>query len=94
MHRDGGFAEFVTAPAKNLVSVPDNLSDFEASFAEPVAIGVQGCRRGEVTADDTVLVLGAGPIGLAIVEVAKARGAKLTPRTCPPNGWRSLPISA
>ncbi len=42
-----------------------------------MAIGVQGCRRGMVTADDTVLVLGAGPIGLAIVEVARARGAKV-----------------
>lgn len=77
VHRDGGFADFVTAPAKNLVPVPDSLSDFEASFAEPVAIGVQGCRRGEVAADDIVLVLGAGPIGLAIVEVARARGAKV-----------------
>ena len=42
-----------------------------------MAIGVQGCRRGMVTADDTVLVLGAGPIGLAIVEVARAHGAKV-----------------
>jgi len=75
VHRDGGFADFVSVPARNLVPVPENLSDFEASFAEPVAIGVQGCRRGEVTAEDQVLVLGAGPIGLAIVEVAKARGA-------------------
>ena len=57
--------------------MPDSLTDFEAAFAEPVAIGVQGCRRGMVTAEDTVLVLGAGPIGLAIVEVARARGAKV-----------------
>lgn len=75
IHREGGFAEFVTVPATNVVPVPDALSDFEAAFAEPVAIGVQGCRRGMVTADDTVLVLGAGPIGLAVVEVARARGA-------------------
>jgi len=75
VHREGGFAEFVTAPVGNLNIVPDDLSDFEASFAEPVAIGVQGCRRGMVTADDTVLVLGAGPIGLAVVEVARARGS-------------------
>lgn len=75
IHREGGFADFVTAPAGNLVVVPDVLTDFEAAFAEPVAIGVQGCRRGQVSADDTVLVLGAGPIGLAIVEVARARGA-------------------
>lgn len=77
VHREGGFAEFVTAPAENLNVVPDNISDFEAAFAEPVAIGVQGCRRGMVTAQDVVLVLGAGPIGLAIVEVASAIGAKV-----------------
>ncbi|HEV7252785.1 MAG TPA: zinc-binding alcohol dehydrogenase family protein [Mesorhizobium sp.] len=74
VHREGGFADFMVAPAKNLHPVPENLSDFEASFAEPVAIGVQACRRGEVGAED-VLVLGCGPIGLAIVEVARARGA-------------------
>ena len=75
VHREGGFADFVCAPVSNLVPVPDNLTDFEAAFAEPVAIGVQGCRRGMVKAQDTVLVLGAGPIGLAIVEVARAHGA-------------------
>ena len=77
VHREGGFADFVTAPVQNLNVVPDALTDFEAAFAEPVAIGVQGCRRGMVTAEDTVLVLGAGPIGLAIVEVARAIGAKV-----------------
>ncbi len=77
VHRDGGFADCLTAPAANLVPVPDTLDDFHAAFAEPVAIGVQGCRRGEVGPEDTVLVLGAGPIGLAIVEVARSRGAKV-----------------
>ena len=77
VHREGGFADFVTAPVGNLNVVPETLTDFEAAFAEPVAIGVQGCRRGMVTADDTVLVLGAGPIGLAIVEVARAHGARV-----------------
>jgi L-gulonate 5-dehydrogenase len=75
VHREGGFADFVTAPAGNLNPVPEGLTDFEAAFAEPVAIGVQGCRRGMVGDRDTVLVLGAGPIGLAIVEVARAHGA-------------------
>lgn len=77
IHREGGFADYVVVPAGNIVPVPQTLSSFEAVFAEPVAIGVQGCRRGEVTAADTVLVLGAGPIGLAVVEVARARGAKV-----------------
>jgi len=77
VHRDGGFAQTVRAPAGNLHAIPDGMSDFEASFAEPVAIGVQACRRGEIGAKDRVLVLGAGPIGLAIVEVARAYGAEV-----------------
>ena len=76
IHREGGFADFVVAPVDRLHRVPAGLSPFHASFAEPVAIGVQACRRGEVTADDTVLILGAGPIGLALVEVVRARGAR------------------
>lgn len=76
VHRDGGFADYLAAPAANLVPIPDAVDDFHAAFAEPVAIGVQGCRRAEVGAEK-VLVLGAGPIGLAIVEVARARGAEV-----------------
>lgn len=77
IHRDGGFAEYLTAPAEKVVPVPDGLDAYMASFAEPVAIGVQSCRRGAVAGGDTVLVLGAGPIGLAVLEVARARGAKV-----------------
>lgn len=75
VHQPGGFAEYVTAPSTHIHPVPRGLSPVVASFAEPVAIGVQSCRRGEVSKDDSVLVLGCGPIGLAIIEVAKARGA-------------------
>jgi 2-desacetyl-2-hydroxyethyl bacteriochlorophyllide A dehydrogenase len=75
IHHPGGFAEYVVAPAKNIHKVPAGLSASWASFAEPVAIGVQATRRGEVNAGDTVLILGAGPIGLALIEVAKAKGA-------------------
>ncbi len=77
VHQDGGFAQSLVAPAANLHPVPAGLSLFEASFAEPVAIGVQGCNRGEVSSADAVLVLGAGPIGLACAEVARARGARV-----------------
>ncbi len=74
-HRAGGFAEQVVAPAQNIHRVPAGMSATVASFAEPVAIGVQACRRGQVGPEDTVLILGAGPIGLALIEVARARGA-------------------
>jgi threonine dehydrogenase-like Zn-dependent dehydrogenase len=74
VHQPGGYAEYLTAPANLIHTVPAGLSLSHASFAEPVAIGVQACRRGEVGAE-YVLVLGCGPIGLAVIEVARARGA-------------------
>ena len=74
IHRPGGYAEYLTAPATHVHRVPENLSMTLASFAEPVAIGVQSCRRGDVRAGEYVLILGCGPIGLALIEVVKARG--------------------
>lgn len=77
VNRDGGFAEFLTAPARNVHPIPAGMDTALAALAEPVAIGVQACRRGHITGDDLVLVLGCGPIGLAIVEVARAKGARV-----------------
>jgi L-gulonate 5-dehydrogenase len=77
VHQAGGFADYVVAPAKNIHRVPAGLTPTWASFAEPIAIGVQAARRGDVHETDTVLILGAGPIGLALIEVAQAKGAKV-----------------
>ncbi|MGH9341071.1 MAG: alcohol dehydrogenase catalytic domain-containing protein [Acidobacteriota bacterium] len=77
VHQPGGYAELLTAPAKNLHVVPDDLSLATASFAEPVAIALQACRRAELAEGERVLVLGSGPIGLALIEVARARGARV-----------------
>lgn len=77
IHTPGGFAEYVTAPLANIHPIPAGLSLDYAAFAEPVAIGVQANRRAEVSEQDWVLVLGCGPIGLAVIEVAKARGAEV-----------------
>ncbi len=77
VHRAGGFAEHVVAPAQNIHAIPQGLSLPFASFAEPVAIGVQACRRGEVSAGEYMLVVGCGPIGLALIEVARARGTRV-----------------
>ncbi len=77
LHRPGGFAERCVAPERNVHRVPPSLDPVTASFAEPLTIGLQACRRGAVTAGDNCLILGAGPIGLAILEVAKHRGAHI-----------------
>ena len=75
--RPGGFAQFVLAPSTHVHLVPKGLSAFEASFAEPVSIGLQACRRADLRAGEKVLILGCGPIGLALIEVARARGAQV-----------------
>jgi len=77
IHRAGGYAEHLIAPAKNIHRVLDGMSFATASFAEPVAIAVHACRRGNVSTGQYVLILGCGPIGLALIEVAKARGARV-----------------
>lgn len=76
VHCDGGYAAFMVAPRNRIHPVPAGLSPTWASFAEPVAIGVQAFRRGDVRAGELILILGAGPIGLALIEVAKAKGAR------------------
>ncbi len=75
--RPGGFGELVIAPADHVFRLPAGLSFKNASFVEPVAIGVQACRRGVVEAGEYLLLLGCGPIGLAVIEVARARGARV-----------------
>lgn len=77
VNRAGGYAEYLAAPSENLHLVPAGLSHTLASLAEPVAIAVQACRRGQIKAGDIVMVLGCGPIGLALTEVAQAHGARV-----------------
>jgi L-gulonate 5-dehydrogenase len=77
LHRPGGYAELCAAPERNIHPVPPGLDPVTASFAEPLAIGIHACRRSEVSAGEYCLVLGAGPIGLAILEAAKRRAARV-----------------
>ena len=73
--RDGGFAEYVTAPIENLVPVPDNV-DFECSaMTEPASVALHALRRTGVDAGDNVVILGAGTIGLILAQWAKICGA-------------------
>ncbi len=77
LHRPGGYADLCVVPEANIHAVPAGLDPVTASFAEPLTIGIHACRRGEVAAGEYCLILGAGPIGLAILEVAKHRGARV-----------------
>jgi len=71
----GGFAEYMEVQGIGLDRLPDVLSFEEGAMVEPVAVGVHACRYGGFKPGDTVLVLGAGTIGLLSLAVAKAFGA-------------------
>lgn len=73
---DGGFAELVCAPAWNLVAIPEGVSFEEAAMAEPAAVAAHALRRAGIDLGDTVLILGAGPIGLMLGIWARLWGAE------------------
>lgn len=72
---DGAFATYVTIVEDFAYAVPDSLSDDAAALIEPLSVGLWACRRGGVQPGDTVLVTGAGPVGLLAVQAARAAGA-------------------
>lgn len=76
-HLPGGFAEYICVPASKLYLVPERLSLSVAAFAEPIAIAIQACNRAELSPEETVLIMGCGPIGMVTIEVALARGARV-----------------
>ncbi|SDR48535.1 zinc-binding alcohol dehydrogenase family protein [Pseudovibrio sp. Tun.PSC04-5.I4] len=75
VHQDGGFCEFLAVKAINTIKVPAHFSDCATAYVEPFTISAHAVRRGEVAKGSTVLVVGAGPIGIGVAAVAKAKGA-------------------
>lgn len=77
---DGGFAEYMVVPevavANGCVNcLPENISFEEGTLAEPLACVINAHELSEVELGDTVVVIGAGPIGCMHVELARVRGA-------------------
>lgn len=76
VHRDGGFVDYVVAPAADVHKVnPKKIPADLVCLVEPYSIGIQVNHRGRIGKNDRVLVMGCGPIGLCIMQDAKARGA-------------------
>lgn len=69
-HVDGCFREITVFPAKVVHKVPSNISLEEATLIEPYSIAAQACWRGKLEKGDFIWVMGAGPIGLVIADVA------------------------
>lgn len=76
--RHGCFAEYVAVPSWIVFNIPDNLSFVQAALLEPASIGTHAAGRAPISENDTVLVVGAGTIGLFILQGARLRGAAKT----------------
>ena len=74
--RDGGFAEYVAVPARNLLELPETVTFEEAAMLEPMAVAVHAMRRLTPSATDTVAVCGLGTIGLLLVMFLKEAGVE------------------
>jgi (R,R)-butanediol dehydrogenase/meso-butanediol dehydrogenase/diacetyl reductase len=74
----GGLAPFVCVSRRSIFVVPDGLSVVDAALAEPMAVAVHAARRAPNLLGANVLVLGAGPIGLGVLQAATAAGATTT----------------
>jgi L-iditol 2-dehydrogenase len=74
---DGAFTKYIKMPEKLLHRIPDNVSFEEGAVVEPLANVVHDVlERGKVEAEDFVVVLGPGPIGLMAAMAARAEGAR------------------
>lgn len=76
VYRDGGFCDYIAVSASQVHRLPAGLAWEQAALIEPYTIAAQSAAQGRLTGDDTVLICGAGPIGLVLLEAAKIAGAR------------------
>ncbi|UOQ86470.1 zinc-binding alcohol dehydrogenase family protein [Gracilibacillus salinarum] len=76
VHVDGGMCEQMSVPVDHLL-ITNDISFDEAAVLEPLSIGAHAIKRSRLIAGDTVLVIGAGPIGLGVMAFAKKEGANV-----------------
>ncbi|WP_400261145.1 zinc-binding alcohol dehydrogenase family protein [Sphingobacterium sp. SG20118] len=76
VHEDGAMQEYITYKASN-VHLTDGLNDDQISLVEPLAVSAHAVDRAQIQHDDTVLVIGAGPIGLGVAAMARLVGVKV-----------------
>lgn len=76
VHIDGGMREFLSVPTRMLIP-GTGLSLDELALVEPLAIGAHSVRRADIESGEFVLVIGAGPIGLGIMQLCRLAGAQV-----------------
>jgi threonine dehydrogenase-like Zn-dependent dehydrogenase len=75
--RDGFFAETIAMRPRNLIPVPDNVSDEEAAIVEPVALALRVVDALKPNVDDWATIIGQGAIGLLMTQIARLKGCRV-----------------
>jgi L-iditol 2-dehydrogenase len=88
--RPGGFAQWLVADQETLLRVPPHLDPAHAALTEPLAVALHAVELSEIQTGQGALVTGAGPIGLLVIEMLRARGAKPIIVSEPSAGRRAL----
>jgi len=73
--RNGGFAEYVNAPARACYKLPEGMSDLEAAFIEPLSCVVHALKRIHIAPGSSAVVYGSGPMGLLLLQALRRHGA-------------------
>jgi len=73
-HYPGGYGEKMILPEELLIPVPGDLPSDLAALTEPLAVGAHAVARANLAGDEVPLVIGCGPIGLAVIIALKAKG--------------------
>ena len=81
LFNNGAYAEFIRIPGRivreNMIEVAETVDDRDAAFAEPLACVLRGIHEMDLRSDDTVAVIGCGPIGLKFVRMLSRRGIRV-----------------
>ena len=72
----GGYAERMLLSAPLLLPIPNGLDPRHAALAEPMAVGLHAVNKSKIEAGETALVIGCGPIGIAIIAALRVRGVE------------------
>lgn len=74
--RDGGMAEYVAVPAAHLHPLPDSVDSLRGAWTEPLAVAVRAVGHSGIRLGEDVAVIGGGPIGLLVIQLARRAGAR------------------
>jgi threonine dehydrogenase-like Zn-dependent dehydrogenase len=86
----GAYGELMVLSAMLLVPVPNGLDPKLAALTEPMAVGLHAVNKSGITAGDSALVLGCGPVGLSVIAALKARGTEVIVATDPSPARRAM----